>query len=171
MTKGELLGKLAAVQGTCLLGLLSARVINSLEGLEIAHARLNAGPQWMHEGVQIAFHPDHFGLALGNLEVLCIASMIRDAFEQIRAYAKEHGQLDQIRAEPWFDFARTVRNTLSHDRRIMFGPADRARLPFRWDGVEITLAMEGTALDRQQVFPDDRAYRLFTQMAGFANAL
>ena len=49
-----------------------------------------------------------------NYENSLLRTMVREAHEMILLYCEETNQLPVYRAEPWFQFARVLRNVISH---------------------------------------------------------
>jgi len=56
------------------------------------------------------------------------------------------GQLRQMQFQPWFQFARIIRNCLSHDFRFDLSK-DMRLLPVTWKGKNITGGVHGTRLE------------------------
>lgn len=70
-----------------------------------------------------------------------------DSFEAARAYCDETGQLAELKSQPWYEFTRMMRNSLTHTQRWHFRKYDRDRLPVSWRGKVIDVSMEGTEPD------------------------
>jgi len=50
-----------------------------------------------------------------NYENSLLGAMMREAHELILLYCRETGQFPTYKAEPWFQFARILRNVMSHE--------------------------------------------------------
>ena len=53
-------------------------------------------------------------ILMTNLGLLLKHALVRDSFEVVKTYAEDSGQDHKFRTWPPYDFARFVRNTLSH---------------------------------------------------------
>ena len=65
---------------------------------------------------------------------------------QTKLYCHETGQLAKLKAQPWFQFWRVLRNCVAHDMRFNFNASERALLPIAWSGVTITISMNNKLL-------------------------
>ena len=62
-----------------------------------------------------------------------VRSYFRDAYQIVRAYCGDTNQLPTLKRAPWYEFARLMRDSLSHDMRLDLG--DRVKkglLPIEW---------------------------------------
>ena len=85
-------------------------------------------------------------LATKQLRLAMLRSCLKEMFELVKAYALETNQINLIRAAPWYQFLRMVRNSLSHDSYLRFRKHDLKLLPVTWSGLTLTAAMDGTEL-------------------------
>ena len=85
-------------------------------------------------------------IATEDLYTLAYRSALTDLFQFTKAYCQITGQLDKLKAQPWFTFWRILRNCFAHDMVFNFNPAERALLPVTWAGVTIDLSMNGKPL-------------------------
>ena len=85
-------------------------------------------------------------IAIEDLYMLAYRSALTDLFPSTKAYCHTTGQLDKLKAQPWFTFWRTLRNCFAHEMAFNFNPAERALLPVTWSGVTIDLSMNGKPL-------------------------
>jgi hypothetical protein len=51
-----------------------------------------------------------------NYENSLLRTMMREAHELILLYCRETGQIKAYKAQPWFQFARVLRNVMSHEK-------------------------------------------------------
>ena len=77
-----------------------------------------------------------------------IRNCLKETFELVKSYGKETEQADVIRAAPWYQFLRIVRNSLSHDLRLDFRESDLKHLPVTWSGLTIDRSMQNGPLQR-----------------------
>ena len=104
-------------------------------------------------------------------------ALIRAPFEHLSDYCEDFDQVcpgqdlvKAVRDTEWYDFARIIRNTVSHNFRFHFSKGDMSRLPITWKGIVLSQALEGTALDYKS-FWHGPGYVLFLEMRAFAEAL
>lgn len=66
-----------------------------------------------------------------------------ETFEKIKTYCRGTNTLSDLKQQPWFHFARLVRNGLNHDQHWLFRTYDRSLLPITWNRKTIDESMEG----------------------------
>ena len=105
----------------------------------------------LHTGVTEFVHDAvAMRIALEELYNLAYRAALNDVLAIVKSYCYSTGQLDKLKAQPWFNFWRVLRNYFSHDMKFNFNPAERALLPILWSGVTIELAMNGNTLTHGQ---------------------
>jgi len=77
-------------------------------------------------------------------------SALKDLFPLTKLYCNETGQLDRLKAQPWFQFWRILRNCFAHDMLFNFSKDEQALLPLSWSGVTIDISMNGKPLTHGQ---------------------
>lgn len=89
--------------------------------------------------------PD-FNIARAAMEFakMLLRNFTLDTFEAVRAYCEETDQLSELRSQPWYEFTRMMRNSLTHTQRWHFRKYDKDRLPVKWRDKVIDISMEGT---------------------------
>jgi hypothetical protein len=80
---------------------------------------------------------------LSEYASLLSRAIIKEGFEAIKAYCALTHQDASLRSQPWYYFARTVRNAVSHDGYIHFNDSERKRLPITWRTYTIDASSEG----------------------------
>ena len=90
-------------------------------------------------------------IACEDLYTLAYRSALTDLLPVTKTYCYKTGQLDKLKAQPWFQFWRILRNCFAHDMKFNFNPAERAMLPVTWSEVTIDLSMNGQALKHSQM--------------------
>jgi hypothetical protein len=90
-------------------------------------------------------------IAMDDLYMLAYRSALTDLFSLTKLYCHETGQLDKLRAQPWFAFWRILRNCFAHDLVFNFNPSEKALLPVAWSGVTIDVSMNGKHLTHGQM--------------------
>jgi hypothetical protein len=71
-----------------------------------------------------------------------IRAIIKESFELIKDYCHDTGQNAIFKDEPWYQFARMIRNCLSHNFKFEFNRYDHGLLPVSWNGRTITIDMD-----------------------------
>src|SRR5260370_42553009 len=56
---------------------------------------------------------------------MLLLNLIQDTFELIRNYCKATNQLNKIKSQPWYHFARLLRNAVTHNQRWKFEDYER----------------------------------------------
>jgi hypothetical protein len=103
-----------------------------------------------------------------NFNLLMKQDMVRTTYEHIAHYCEEHKCFDEMKKQPWWNFARVIRNTISHKNgaRLHRWP-DNAPDSATWRGHTISKS----ELGKDIVFEPDEAFRLCDEMRTFAETL
>jgi hypothetical protein len=56
-------------------------------------------------------------------------SALKDLFPLTKLYCHETNQLDRLKAQPWFQFSRILRNCFAHDMVFNFNKDEKPLLP------------------------------------------
>jgi hypothetical protein len=103
--------------------------------------------------------------------------LIRAPFEILHDYCEDYDKVDsalllleEMKAAPWFHYARIVRNAISHNFHFQYSKHDRKILPVTWNGITLSQEMEGQAITYESLW-HKRGYELFLEMRTFAEAL
>lgn len=142
----------------------------ALNRIQLAYASLVLWSYPDTPGVFDAIHsamPDHLRLfpdverlvhdettmkiACEDLYALAYRSALTDLLPLTKTYCHETGQMDKLKAQPWFQFWRILRNCFAHDMKFNFNPAERAMLPITWSEATIDLSMNGQPLKHGQM--------------------
>ena len=108
-------------------------------------------------------------IALTEFLNMLLRAFIKEPYELLKAYCRDTGQLREMQCQPWFQFARIIRNCLSHDFRFDLSKHMKL-LPVTWKGKTITGGMHGTRLEHS-FFGFNDAIQLFEDLQSFANGL
>jgi len=76
-----------------------------------------------------------------------IRALIKESFELIKNYSDETNQDSKFKLEPWYQFARIIRNCLSHNFKFEFRKYDKTLLPVTWKSRTIDTSMDGKHLE------------------------
>lgn len=84
---------------------------------------------------------------------------LKDLFPLIKRYCHDTNQLDKLKAQPWFQFWRILRNYFAHEMVFNFSKDEKPLLPISWSGITIDLSMNGKSLTHGQ-FTREKLYEL-----------
>jgi hypothetical protein len=100
-----------------------------------------------------------------EFSMMLLRTLLKEPFEMVRTYAKEHSL--SIRKQPWFQVARILRNTVSHDFRFDLNDRESQKvLPVEWNGLQITAEIHGEYLSLEHC-PLAFARELVNEFQGF----
>jgi hypothetical protein len=104
-------------------------------------------------------------------------ALIRAPFEIVCDYCEDYDKVmggkplsKQMEATPWFQFARIVRNAISHNFHFQYGKYDKSLLPVTWNGIALSQDLEGKPLTSGSLW-HKTGYELFLEMRTFAEEL
>jgi hypothetical protein len=89
---------------------------------------------------------ENFNVDLLELYKFSRRNLIKESFEVVKSYAGENNLTKQLKSQPWFEFARMVRNAVSHDLVWYFRPDDLKKLPVTWGGKTIDSSLNRKVL-------------------------
>jgi len=121
MKKEELLSVLTNTWQNFIVGLLLTQFMPEENWISLSKSGIRfEGPNgpWFHAYPNWTF--DVLGnrqnrvSAIGELEKSLKRALLREGHELILLYCEETNQVDKYKAEPWFQFARIIRNAVSH---------------------------------------------------------
>ena len=95
----------------------------------------------------IAGNPDlNFEHAILEFSKMLIRTVTIHSFEALYNYCKENKLDSQLYSQPWYRFARLVRNCLTHTQKMHFAQYQHKWLPVTWHGNTIDRNLEGKEL-------------------------
>lgn len=104
-------------------------------------------------------------------------ALIRVPFEILRDYCKDFDNSDptqhlvqKMKEAPWYEYARMVRNVISHNFHVQFEKHDKKILPVTWNGITLSQEMEGQPITYKSLW-HKKGYELFLAMRTFAKSL
>jgi|GEM_PF-946510 len=94
------------------------------------------------------FIDDEASLKIATEELYSSAhrAAVKELLPITKYYCNSTGQLAKLKAQPWFQFWRILRNCWSHDMKFNFNPDEKSKLPVVWSGVTIDISMNGREL-------------------------
>ena len=149
MTKPELISQLENAKNNYILGLAGISLFGSPEAypiLEKNHAVFGTYTVDFAQVVGLLRIAGDREIAIKEFLTSQIRLLIKESFELIKDYCDSTSQIALFKAEPWYQFARMIRNCLSHNFRFEFNKYDNVLLPVSWKARTITSAMEGQHL-------------------------
>ena len=169
MTKNELVNKLTHTKNNYILGLAAYSLFDSGRSYPLLQTHLAAFGQYVVTFDQVAVllqNKKDRTIALKEFGKMLMRTFIKDSFEQIKDYCEDTGQYAAFKSQDWYEFARIIRNFLSHNCIFEFNKYDRERLPITWKEITITETMHGQSLDLS-IFNYVQTWELFLQFEDF----
>ncbi|WP_315762904.1 hypothetical protein [Bradyrhizobium sp. SZCCHNS2005] len=104
-------------------------------------------------------------------------ALIRVPFELLSDYCEDYDQavpgrklLNELRSVDWYEYARAIRNTVSHNFRFDFSKYKADKFPITWRSNSLTADLHGKAITYES-FWHKSGYELFVAMRSFAEIL
>ena len=149
MDKSDLSGQLENAKNSYILGLAAISLFGVEEShsiLEKNHASFGQYTVKFDQVANLLRDESDRGIAVKEFLKMLLRALIKESFELIQGYCEDTGQSALFKSEPWYQFARMIRNCLSHNFRFMFNNYDKSLLPVTWRTRTITLSMDGQSL-------------------------
>jgi hypothetical protein len=172
MTKRELLSQLENAKNNYILGLAALALFateDSYPLLEKASCGFGSYELSFAQVANLLRKHEDKQVAVREFMKMLLRALAKEAFELIKDYCDATNQGSSLIEQPWFHFARIIRNCLSHNFKFEFRKQDRKLLPVRWKNKSITAAMDGGYLELS-FFGYVETWELFTEMDGFAKS-
>ena len=174
MTKSELMSQLENAKNNYILGLSAISLFSNEKVyplLEESHATFGTYTVEFKQVKNLLIKPADRGIAIKEFLTSQIRALIKESFELIKNYCYETKQGSKFKAEPWYQFARMIRNCLSHNFKFEFKKYDKSLLPVSWKTRKIDAAMDGKDLELK-FFGYVETWELFSEYQDFvANRL
>jgi hypothetical protein len=171
LTKPELLGQFTNAKNNYVLGLAASSLFVTPEAyLLLDKSRASFGTYGINfeKVATLLRNPADRDKAVNQFVRMLLRGLIKESFELLKDYCDETTQADQFKAESWYQFARMIRNCLSHSCRFEFNPYDKTLLPVTWKSRTITLAKDGQPL-LLAFFGYVEAWELFKEFYDFVD--
>ncbi len=170
MHKTELLAQLENAKNNYILGLAALALFgDSRTYTVLEEARCAFGThsvEFSQVATLLRIDTDR-AIAMKEFVNMLLRIPIKESFELLKNHCAETGQAPLLQNQPWYEFARVIRNSLSHNFRLQFRKHDRSLLPVTWRGRTIELAMDGAHLELS-FFGYVQAWELFADFRDFA---
>lgn len=170
VSKQELLGQLANAKNNYVLGLAAMSLFaepSSVEHLRKSHASFGGYTVKFDQVAALLATQADSQVALKEFLTMLLRALLKESFELVRDYAQDSNQEALFRAQPWYQFARMIRNCLSHDFHFRFTPQDLKQLPVTWSGRTIDAQLRDKPLPIS-FLGYDGAWELFHELEQFA---
>ena len=174
MTKKELMSQLENAKNNYILGLSAISLFSNEKVypiLEESHAKFGTYTVEFKQVKNLLMIPADRYIAIKEFLTSQIRALIKESFELIRNYCDETKQDSKFKAEPWYQFARMIRNCLSHNFKFEFRKYEKSLLPVSWKSRTIDATMDGKYLELK-FFGYVETWELFMEYQDFvANRL
>ena len=171
LTKPELLSQLTNAKNNYILGLAALSLFATPEAYPLLDKnRASFGPYTVtfEQVAALLRNPADRDIAAKEFLLMLLRAVIKESFELLKDYCDETNQAGQFKSESWYQFARMIRNCLSHSCRFEFNPYDKTLLPVTWKSRTITLAKDGQPL-LLAFFGYVEAWELFKEFYDFVD--
>lgn len=150
MPKSELVSQLENAKNSYILGMAAISLFGSPEAypiLEGNHAAFGQYTVNFDQVTRLLRNAKDRDIAIREFLTSQIRALIKESFELIKDYCDDTGQSQVLKAESWYQFARMIRNCLSHNFRFEFNNYDKTLLPVSWGARTIEEGMDGAPLE------------------------
>jgi hypothetical protein len=96
-----------------------------------------------------------------------LRNCLKETYELVKAYGDATGQSAIIKAAPWYQFLRIIRNCLSHDLQLRFTQHDLKQLPVTWSGLTLDRSMHNGPLQARDFFSRQKALELMDEVIAY----
>ena len=169
MTKDDLLSQLENAKNNYVLGLASISLFSNekvYSALEESHVKFGTYTVEFNQVKNLLMKPADREVACKEFLKTQIRALIKESFELIKNYCDESGQGAKLVDESWYEFARIIRNCLSHNFKFKFNSHDKKTLPVIWNNRTINTSMDGNHLELI-FFGYVETWELFTEYQNF----
>jgi hypothetical protein len=172
-TKQELIGQLTNAQNSYILGLAALSLFTSSEALDhLRKSNASFGTysiQFEQVAKLLANEADR-QVAVKEFLTMLLRALIKESFELVKDYSDNTGQSATLKSQPWYQFARLIRNSISHNFNFEFNAYDKGLLPVSWKARTITAAHDGQPLPLS-FFGYVEAWELFKEFETLATSV
>lgn len=149
MTKGELLGSYQTKMNHIQLSYASL-VLWSYDDVrsffEQLHGELDDNIKVFPSVINLVKDKTNMRIALEDLYQSAYRSAVVELCSLTKLYCRQTGQLQCLKAQPWFQFLLVIRNCWSHDMTFNLNPNEKSKLPLTWSGITLDESINGKSL-------------------------
>jgi len=171
ITKKELVSQLENAKNNYVLGLAALSLFSNEKSYPIlneSHASFGQYTVPFEQVSSLLSQPADRDIATKEFLTSQIRALIKESFELIKDYCDGTNQGSTFKAEPWYQYARMIRNCLSHSYRFEFNKHDKKVLPVSWKTKTIDVSMDGKHL-KLDFFGYIESWELFMEYQSFVN--
>jgi len=169
ITKQQLINQLEHTKNNYILGLAAFSMFDSgLTNQQLAHHAAAFGEYTITfaQVVTLLQNSKDREIALREFGKMLMRTLIKEAFEHIKDYCEKTDQYIPFKAQSWYEFARMIRNFLSHNCKFEFNKYDKDRLPITWGKKAITIDLDNKSPD-MSFFSYIETWELFQEFTTF----
>ncbi len=175
MTKTHLRGQLQTIKNNYALSQVGIALIAQPDALERFESTINTlrpHPEISSlEYIRYVFETGNsLKHATGEMRNSVLRNCLKEMFEIILAYGKTTSQEAILKAAPWYQFLRMVRNCISHDMTLRFNAHDLKQLPVTWSGLTIDTTMQNGPLQATGFLSRAKTLELMDEVIGYVDA-
>jgi len=173
LSKQELLAQLTNAQNNYVLGLAAISLFTSSEALDHlrkSNASFGTYSIQFEQVAMLLVNDADRQIAVKEFLTMLLRALIKESFELIKDYCDNTGQSAVLKSQPWYQFARLIRNCISHNFNFGFTAYDRGLLPVTWKVRTITAAQDGQPLPLS-FFGYVEAWELFKEFDTLARSV
>lgn len=100
------------------------------------------------------------------LYLAIVRAAVTECLDLTREYCKGTGQTAKLKAQPWFQTLRIIRNAFNHNFRLEFSADDRKLLPVQWRSIAISEAQANCEVTHE-IFPPSVAIEWLQELDTF----
>ena len=171
MTKKELMSQLENAKNNYILGLSAVSLFSNEKVypiLEESHAKFGTYTVEFKQVKKLLIKPADRDISIKEFINSQFRAFIKESFELIKNYCDESNQDHKFKAESWYQFARMIRNCLSHNFMFNFYGCEKKLLPVTWGKRTIDVSMDGKPLELK-FFGYIEVWKLFMEYQNFVN--
>lgn len=171
VTKADLLAQLVNARNNYVLGLAALSLFATrevypiLETQSASFGTYTVGFDQVSKLLRVTADRD---IAIKEFLTMLLRALIKESFELIKDYSDQSGQASLLKGQIWYQFARIIRNCISHNFHFEFNSYDKGLLPVAWRSRTITAAMDRQPLPLS-FFGYTEAWELFNEFTLFAS--
>lgn len=170
LTKAELLGQFTNIQNNYVMGLAALSAFTSAEALahlDKSEAKFGAYTVPFSQVATMMRHPDSRDDGCKEFLKMLQRALLKESFEVLKNYCHDTGQTELLVGQQWYQFARMVRNCVSHNFHFELTRYDKKLLPITWHGRTISEDLDGQPMPIA-LLGYDGTWELFKELEGFA---
>lgn len=172
MNKAEIVAQFENAKNNYILGLAAISLFaneKSYPILEESHCNLGQYSLTFDQVARLLRNQKDREIAVKEFRTMLLRALIKETFEIMKSYCAESNQKGLLTSEAWYQFARIIRNCISHNFRFEFNKYDKGLLPVVWKHRTIDLSMNGRHLELL-FFGYVEAWELFSEMQSFVTS-